>query len=177
MERSLSKDTSPALCGDLQNAPVVFTAGRGVGSEENFRLLVVLAERFGAQVAGTRPAVDCGWIVHRRELGLSLFRIYPELYVGFGVSGTNFHKKCMRKAKTIIAVNEDPLARIYELSDIYLQEDVTEVLQALYAACPCRWTLETPPESADAALFLIDFFRHRASKSPCGRQGLGQSVL
>ena len=152
MARSLSRDSSPALCGDLQNAPVVFAAGRGVGNEDTFRLLVVLAERFGAQVAGTRPAVDAAWIGHRRELGLSGLRVSPALYIGFGVSGTNFHTMGMRKSEMIVAVNTDPSARIAEMADIFIAEDVHAFLEALQAACPEEWTAASPPEPSAAVV-------------------------
>lgn len=85
----------------------------------------------GAQVGGTRGALDAGWISHDREIGLSGVRVAPELYVGFGLSGANFHTIGMEHAGYIVAVNCDPSARIHELAHCSVFKDAGLCIQQL----------------------------------------------
>lgn len=132
---SSSAGTSSAkwtcLTGDLKTARVIVAGGRGLGSRENFQAMVELAEMLGAQVGGTRGALDAGWIPHDREIGLSGIRTAPELYLGFGLSGANFHTIGMEHAKYIVAVNPDPKARIHELAHCGVLEDAGACIREL----------------------------------------------
>ena len=147
---SRNKTGSEALQGDLHTARVVVTVGRGVKDQACFDLIVRFAEAVGAQIAATRGAVEMGWLPKERELGLSGIRVTPELYVGCGVAGANFHTVGMEHAGTIVGINTDPRARIFELADVGIVADVGECI---------RWSLEHlpsgPPPTAwqTAALF------------------------
>lgn len=124
---SLSVEASSAkwacLTGDLKKARVIVAGGRGLGNQENFQLMLELAEILKAQVGGTRGALDAGWISHDREIGLGGARVFPELYLGFGLSGANFHTIGMEHAKFIIAVNCDPAARIHTIAHCSIVKD------------------------------------------------------
>ena len=111
------------LTGDLEMARVIVAGGRGLGSRENFQAMVELAGMLGAQVGGTRGALDMGWISHDRVIGLSGVWVAPEIYLGFGLSGANFHTIGIGHAGYIVAVNPDPKARIHELSHCSVLED------------------------------------------------------
>ncbi len=124
-------ELSPALTGDIQNSEIVVAAGRGLIDINGFLLSLLFAEKVGAQLGGTRGAVDLGWIDSSREIGMSGLRIAPKLYIGFGVSGTNFHTAGMRRAETVIAVNTDHQARIFEYADVGIYMDSREVLNFL----------------------------------------------
>ncbi len=110
---------------------MVLTAGRGLGSRAGCEKLALLAQRLGAQVAATRGAADAGWLGRDREIGLSGLRVAPELYVGCGVSGANFHTIGMEHAGCIVGINTDPTARIFELAHIRVVADVGETLGRL----------------------------------------------
>ena len=126
-----SNNISPALTGDLHRAEIVISAGRGLVEKDGFLLSVLFAERIDAQLGGTRAAVDLGWIDYSREIGMSGVRISPKLYIGFGVSGTNFHTMGIKGAGTIVAVNNDRNARIFEYADLRIVNDARSVLASL----------------------------------------------
>lgn len=119
------------MTGDLQTAEVILCCGRGLQNKRNLNLAFRVADCIQAQIAGTRAAVDLGWIPANREIGLSGARVEPQIYIGCGVSGTNFHTMGMKHAKKIIAINTDPLAPIFQIADIRIEEDVCKVLFAL----------------------------------------------
>lgn len=121
----------PALTGDLSRARVILGAGRGLGDAKGFHALVALAERLGAQVAGTRGAVEEGWLPYNREIGLSGKQVRPELYLACGISGSNFHTVGIQGAHILVAVNPDLDARIHTLAQISILMDAQEFISAL----------------------------------------------
>ena len=133
VETSSGEPKKLCLTGNLADARLVLTAGRGLGGRAGFQAVVELAELLAAQVAGTRGALDERWISHEREIGLSGVRIAPEVYVGLGVSGANFHTIGMEHAAYIVAVNPDPAARLHELAHCSIFADANLCVRELTA--------------------------------------------
>jgi len=135
---------------DLAEADVVVAGGRGVGSREGFELLVELASLLGGTVAASRVAVDAGWVPHHRQVGQSGRTVAPSLYVACGISGASHHTVGMRDAKTIVAINTDRTAPIFDLADLAIVGDVHEVLPPVVTRL--RKVREQAPSSGEAAL-------------------------
>ena len=118
---------------DLTAAEIIVSVGRGIREQSNLPVVEDLAQAFGAELAASRPICDAGWLPMERQVGSSGQTVAPKLYVAVGISGAIQHLVGMKGAKTIVAINKDSNAPIFEVADYGIVGDLFEVAPALAA--------------------------------------------
>ena len=123
---------------NLKGAPIIVAGGYGLGSMKNFKLIHELAHTLGGEVAGSRAAVDAGYIPHERQVGQTGVTVRPKLYFAIGISGAIQHRAGMQEAKKIVAINTDPDAPIFEISHYGIVGDASDVIPKFIEAYKSR---------------------------------------
>jgi electron transfer flavoprotein alpha subunit len=116
---------------DLTQAPIIVAIGRGIKAPENIPLAEKLAKLLGGELAASRPICDEGWLPMDRQIGSSGQTVAPKLYLALGISGAIQHVVGMKGARTIVAINKDPNAPIFEVADYGIVADLFEIIPAL----------------------------------------------
>ena len=118
---------------DLSQAERIVSVGRGIKGQEHLKIAEELAKALGAELAASRPICDAGWLPMDRQIGSSGQTVAPKLYVALGISGAIQHLVGMKGSRTIVAINKDPEAPIFEIADFGIAGDLFEVVPALIA--------------------------------------------
>jgi len=118
---------------DLSQAERIVSVGRGIKGQEHLQLAQQLAQAMGAEIAASRPICDAGWLPMDRQIGSSGQTVAPKLYVALGISGAIQHLVGMKGSRTIVAINKDPEAPIFEIADYGIVGDLFEVVPAMIA--------------------------------------------
>jgi electron transfer flavoprotein alpha subunit len=119
---------------DLSAAEIIVSVGRGIREAENIPVVQKLADALGAELAASRPICDNGWLPMERQVGSSGQTVAPKMYVAVGISGAIQHLVGMKGAKTIVAINKDPEAPIFEVADYGIVGDLFQVVPAIIEA-------------------------------------------
>ncbi len=118
---------------DLTQAPLIVSVGRGIKEQKNIEIVEKLARAMGAELAASRPICDNEWLPMDRQIGSSGQTVAPKLYLAVGISGAIQHLVGMKGARTIVAINKDPEAPIFEIADYGIVGDLFEIVPALTA--------------------------------------------
>src|SRR5207245_4201047 len=113
---------------DLSAAEFIVSVGRGIKEKDNLPVVEELAKALGAELAASRPICDNGWLPMERQVGSSGQTVSPKMYVAVGISGAIQHLVGMKGSKTIVAINKDPEARIFEVADYGIVGDLFQVV-------------------------------------------------
>jgi electron transfer flavoprotein alpha subunit len=116
---------------DITQQPILVSIGRGIGGQENIELAQELAEALGTAVSSSRPITDAGWLPKTRQVGKSGLAVKPKVYLALGISGAPEHLEGMRGAETIVAVNTDPKAPIFDVAHYGATCDMLDLMPAL----------------------------------------------
>jgi electron transfer flavoprotein alpha subunit len=127
----VAQDAEESSGPSIEDADVIVAGGRGLGAPDNFTLAEELAKELGGAVGATRAVVDAGWYPYSAQIGQTGKTVSPKLYVALGISGAIQHKVGMQSSATIVAINKDANAPIFDFSDLGVVGDVHAIVPKL----------------------------------------------